>query len=464
MTPTLIAPVAQPARTAVAERLHTDVTVVGGGFTGLAVAYELVKKGIHVTILEAEGEVGGLAASFDVGGTRLERFYHHWFTNDVAVMQLIDELGMREHVAINPTNTGMYYANSFFKLSTPMDLLRFTPLPFFDRIRLGLLALRARRVDDWMSLENKTASEWLREIGGENVFRVVWEPLLIGKFGPFVEQVSAVWFWNKIKLRGGSRGKGGEERLAYFKGGFVALAEALATRIRELGGRIEINTSVSSIEPDGTAWVCRTPTASIRSDRVVATPALPLIAEMIRDWADEDYSRRLYRIQYLGNICLVLELDRSLSSTYWLNVNDPGFPFVGVIEHTNFEHAKTYGGRRIVYLSKYLPHTDRLYAMTPDELLDYAMPYLKTMFPALERDWIKAHHLWRARYAQPVVERSYSRLIPPQDGPRAGFHICSMAQVYPEDRGTNYAIRDGRQLGARLASEIRAVRRLSPSH
>jgi len=435
--------------------LHeTQVTIVGGGFTGLTAAYELLKQGIKVTVLEAEPEIGGLAAAFDVGGEKLDRFYHHWFTNDLEVMGLIDELGLNERVEINPTNTGVYYANNFFKLSTPWDLLNFTPLGFTDRIRLGLLALRARRVKDWKVLENKTAHEWLKELGGENVYRIVWQPLLKGKFGPYAEQVSAVWFWNKLKLRGGSRGKGGEERLAYFKGGFVALAEALAARIVEMGGKIELNTCVSAIEPAGAGWKTITNKGVVSSDRVVATTALPLVAEMVRGWATPDYLIQLERIQYIGNVCLVLELDRPLSKTYWLNVNEPSFPFVGVIEHTNFERPETYGGRHIVYLSKYLPHTDRLYSMNADEFLDYALPYMQTMFPAMKREWIQAHHLWRARWSQPVVEKHYSTMIPAEDGPRAGFHVCSMAQIYPEDRGTNYAIREGRKLGKRLSADI----------
>ncbi len=160
----------------------------------------------------------------------------------------------------------------------------------------------------------------------------------------------------------------------------------------------------------------------------------------------------LERIQYIGNICLVLEVNRCLSQTYWLNVNDASFPFVGVIEHTNFERPETYNGRHIIYLSKYLPHTDRLYSMDADQFLEYAFPFLKTMFPAMERTWIQAHHLWRARWSQPVVEKYYSQLIPSEDGPKKGFHLCSMAQIYPEDRGTNYAIREGRKLGSRLAA------------
>lgn len=428
----------------------TQVAIIGAGFTGLSAAYELAKKGIPVTILETETEIGGLAAAFDVGGAKLDRFYHHWFTNDAEVMQLIEELGLMENVVINPTNTGIYYANKFFKLSSPWDLLNFTPLSFVDRIRLGLLTLRARRVKNWLELEDKTACQWLKELGGENVYRVVWEPLLKGKFGPYAEQVSAVWFWNKLKLRGGSRGKGGEERLAYYKGGFVSLADALAHKIIALGGRIETSALVESIEYKNDLWSTTTSFGVVSSKHVIATTALPLIADMIQGWANLQYLENLRRINYIGNVCLVLELDHSLSETYWLNVNDPSFPFVGVIEHTNFEHPDTYGGNHIVYLSKYLPFTDPLYSMNNHEYLDYAFPYLQKMFPKMERSWIKKFHLWRARWSQPVVEKHYSTLISSVESKYEGFHICSMAQIYPEDRGTNYAIREGRELGRKI--------------
>jgi len=434
--------------------VRTQAVIIGGGFTGLAAAFELAKNGVAVTVLEAETHVGGLAAAFEVGGEMLDRFYHHWFTSDEDAMALIDELGLNERIEVYPTNTGVYYANNFFKLSTPLDLLNFTPLTFVDRLRLGLLALRARRVKEWRPLEDKSAEEWLRELGGEDVYRVVWRPLLIGKFGPYAESISAVWFWNKLKLRGGSRGKAGAERLAYLRGGFVRLAEALADQIRQLGGRVELGAAVSRIDPAGKLWEVTSRSGTFFSDRVIVTPALPIVAEMIRNWAPNDYIRALHAIEYIGNVCLVLELDRSLSSTYWLNVNDPRFPFVGVVEHTNFQSPEKYGGRHVVYLSKYLPHTDPLYSMTADELLNYALPFLRQMFPALDRNWILGHHLWRARWSQPIVRRHYSKFIPAVDGPRDGFHICTMAQVYPEDRGTNYAIRDGRKLGARLAAAI----------
>ena len=421
--------------------------VVGGGFCGLAAGYELSKHGVQVTVLEADNDIGGLAGSFRVNGVRLEKFYHHWFTNDEHITKLVDELETRDQVVFRPTRTGMYLANRFFKLSTPQDLLRFTPLSLLNRIRLGLLALRVRRVSDWQELESLTAAEWLRRLGGDEVFRVVWEPLLRGKFGEYAGDISAVWFWNKLKLRGSSRGSKGEEQLAYYRGGFAALADELARRVVATGGSILTNTPVQSLTVhNGRVTGVVAGGREIPADAVLVTPALPIVADLLEPHVPGEYISRLRRVKYLANVCLVLDLDRSLSETYWLNVNDPQFPFVAVIEHTNFEPTSTYGGRHIAYLSKYLPPSDPVFAMSDDELLAFTLPHLKRMFPAFERNWIRDHHVWRAKYAQPVVERHYSRMIPSVDTPLQGLYLSTMAQVYPEDRGTNYAVREGRKV------------------
>jgi protoporphyrinogen oxidase len=431
------------------------VVVIGGGFAGLSAAWELVQRGIRVTLCEADEEVGGLAGSFEVGGTRLEKFYHHWFTSDTHVVDLVRELGQDGQVVHRPTRTGMYFAHQFFRLSTPLDVLRFTPLTVAGRLRLGLLALRARRVGNWKELEHLTAEEWLVRLGGREVYEAVWKPLLEGKFGDYAKEISAVWFWNKLKLRGGSRGKGGEEVLAYYRGGFAALAEQIATAISSQGGTIRLSSPVTGLRVrDGQVVGVQTAEGPVHADAVLATPALPIIADLVEAHASAEYTESLRRIQYLANICIVLELDRSLSETYWLNVNDPGFPFVGVIEHTNFEPAESYGGRRLVYLSKYLPETHELYRMPDDEVVRFCLQHLRRMFPDMKDEWVLAAHVWRARYSQPIVVRQYSSLIPSVETPLAGLYLSSMAQVYPEDRGTNYAIREGRAAGRRIAEAL----------
>ena len=425
--------------------------VIGGGFTGLSAAWELTRAGHAVTVLEADATLGGLGGGFTVGDTTLERFYHHWFRSDRNIIELIEELGAGDRVLFRPTRTGMYYANSFHRLSTPLDVLRFKPLGLIDRVRLGLLVLKARAVSDWRQLEGLSVKDWLIGLAGPEVYRVVWEPLMIGKFGHYAGDISAVWMWNKLKLRGGSRGKGGGEELAYFHGGFQSLADLIGASIEAQGGVIRRTTPATGLRiENGRVTAVETPHGPIPADVVIATPALPLIADLVAGHVPDDYADGLRRIEYLANVCLVLELDRSLSDTYWLNVNDPGFPFVAVIEHTNFEPASSYAGRHIVYLSKYTPADSAIYRMSTDELLAFAIPHIARMFPRFEPGWVKRQHAWHARYAQPIVAKHYSALNPPRETPLANLFIASMAQIYPEDRGTNYAVREGRKIGREL--------------
>jgi len=427
------------------------VVIVGAGFTGLSMGLDLSKAGFDVAIYEQDKVIGGLASTFETEGQKLERFYHHWFTNDKSVMALIKDINKESSVRLRNTNTGMYYANRFYKLTSPLDLLKFKPLSLFNRIRLGILTLRVRKISDWRRLESLSAADWLRSMAGDEVYRVVWEPLLRGKFGKAAEEVSAVWIWNKLKLRGGSRSKNGKEQLAYYKGGFGQLLLDLRQEIETYGGKVECSSKVHHIkEKNGQVHSVNVDGRDINADIVVVTTPLPLAASIIKNVVPKAYLKKITNIQYLSNICFVLELNRSLSSTYWLNVNDPSFPFVAVIEHTNFEEKSLYNNNHIVYLSKYLPASDELYKMNDEDALNFATKNLKRMFADFDDSWIEKSHVWRADYSQPIVVKNYSSYIPGKETSIDGLYVNSMAQIYPEDRGTNYAIREGRYLANQI--------------
>ncbi|MFM6984937.1 MAG: NAD(P)/FAD-dependent oxidoreductase [Chitinophagaceae bacterium] len=425
-----------------------SVNIVGAGFTGLSLGYYLAKAGWQVTIFEKDAEPGGLAGSFKVEGENLEKFYHHWFTNDQHIMDLIKDLKCEDHIVVRETRTGMYFSNNFFKLSSPLDLLKFKPLSFVNRIRLGFVVLAVRIVKDWKKLESITAKDWLIKICGKQGYQVVWEPLLKGKFGRYAESVSAVWFWNKLKLRGGSRGEKGKEYLAYYKGGFASLAESMVSAIQEMGGVIHFNKGVSEVGATGSLTTEGGET--YEANKTILTAPLPICANLLKNATSEAYTDSLNKVQYIGNVCLTLELNRSLSEIYWLNVNDPGFPFVGIIEHTNFEPKESYKGRHIVYLSKYLPTDEALYKMSEKEFYEYAVPFIQKMFPEFTTDWVIDYHVWKEAYSQPLVTLHYSKLIPQFKTPVESVYINSMAQIYPEDRGTNYAVREGKLMAEKF--------------
>ncbi len=431
------------------------IVIIGAGFTGLAAAYELTRRGIPVVVLEKEADIGGLADSFKINGQQIEKFYHHWFNNDQYIIELIKELNRQEQILFSSTATAIYLNNKFYKLSTPMDLLRFGALNILDRIRLGLLVLKARRVKNWKELDTLSAEEWLIKLCGRNVYKTVWEPLLRGKFGPYAGQISAVWIWNKLVLRGGSRDKAGGETLAYYRRGFGTLAETIAEKIKSSGGVIKTSTPAEEIiVREGCVKAIKTPAGVIEAEAVIATPALPIIADLLSPYVSGEYIDKLKAVKYLANVCLVLELSHRLSDFYWLNVAEPDFPFVGIIEHTNFQPPEDYSGRHIVYLSKYLESTDKMYNMNREQIAALSLPYIKRMFPDFDDAWINRYYVWKARYAQPVISRSYGQTVPANQTPVKGFYIATMAQIYPEDRGTNYAVREGRRIAGMAADKI----------
>jgi protoporphyrinogen oxidase len=416
-----------------------NLGIVGGGLTGLTAAYDLAKQGIHCTIYERDSEVGGLAGSFEVDGVLLEKFYHHLFTSDTAIADLIDDLGLGYDLEWKPTVTS-YYANRIYRLTKPVDVLRFTPLNPIGRFRLGLLAIIPRFINDWKPLEEITAKEWLMRMAGKNVYDNVWGPLMRGKFGEYEEQVAAVWIWNKLKLRGGSRGKGQSESLGYLRGGFGRAIRALEKRLLDMGVRILTGTPVQEIlVEDGKAVGVRVDGEAYFHDRILVTTAPALFSRMVPA-LPQDYRERLEKILYLANVCLILRLDRSLSDTYWLNINDPDLPFVAIVEHTNMQRPEEYGGSHLVYVSRYAPSSDKYIRMPGDQLFEAYLPHLQQLFPELDRSWILDHWAWREEYAQPVITKHYSALKPPFKTPIENLWLCSMAQVYPEDRGMNYAV------------------------
>lgn len=431
------------------------ILIIGSGYTGLAAAHLLAKAGHQVTILEADAEIGGLAGTFELSpGVRVEKFYHHWFNSDREILGLIEELGLSKNIKVNATRTGLYYANSIFRLASPLDLLKFRAIPLWDRLRTGLMALYARTIRNFKSLENVSAAEWLIRCGGKRAYDVIWKPLLNGKFGREAEHVGAVWIWNKLALRGGSRNKEGKEELLYYQGSFGALTESIREALQALGVKFECNTPVTGlIIENGCCRGARSARRDYRADAVLATLPLPTFLAL-SDKFPNAYRERHEQVRFLGNVCLILRLKQSLSDTYWLNIADPEFPFVGIIEHTNFDGPENYGGEHIAYLSKYLSVDEPMFNYSDEQLLEFSLPHIKKLFPDFSRDWVIGYRVWRERYSQPVVTKHYSEILPPIETPIQNLYLATMAQIYPEDRGTNHAVRQGRKAAALLAAGL----------
>jgi protoporphyrinogen oxidase len=441
------------------------IAVIGAGVCGLVAAHRLAAQGHACDVYERWPGLGGQAATLDVGdGHLLERYYHHLFTTDRHIAALYDELGLR--IEWRRSSVAMFAHGRQWPFTTPGDLLRFRPLPPLARVRMGVAALALQRLaGDRAPYERVTARTWIERRMGRAAWREVWGPMLRGKFGARADEIAMVWLWSKLRLRRGEDAR--EERLGYPSGSWEPLFEALRRSIEARGGRVLIDRparlvaagfEVTAGAPgsfraghDPRAFTADGPPE--RYDRVLATVPNDVFERLLEPGLlPHGYLGRLRSIEYFAALCLLLELDRPFSPFYWTNVADRALPFVGLIEHTNFVEPARYDGRRFLYVANYLPRGHELLELDADALLARYEPGLRRVNAAFDRGWVKRAWLHREPAAQPIVTVGYHERIPPLRTPAAGLVLANTTQVYPEDRGTNYAVRLGEQAAEAVAT------------
>jgi protoporphyrinogen oxidase len=439
------------------------IAVIGAGVCGLTAAHRLTGAGHAVDVYERWPGLGGQAATFDAGdGVRLERYYHHLFTTDRHIADLYDELGLGDELEWRESTTAMLARGRLWPFTTPGDLLRFRPMPPIARVRMGAAAVALQRfAGSPEPYEGVTARAWIERWMGRAAWREVWGPLLRGKFGERAEEIAMVWLWSKLRLRRGEDAR--EERLGYPRSSWEPLLEALRERVEAGGGRVMVDRPAARIAPSDAGWEV-TPAApeAFRSghdprafaaggeperyDRVLATVPGDVFEQLVAPGVlADDYLGRLRSIEYFTALCLVLEVDRQVTPYYWINVAEADVPFVGLIEHTNFVEPERYGGRRFLYVANYLPRGHELLDLDADALLERYADGLRRANPAWDRAWVRRAWRFAEPAAQPIVTAGYRERIPPLQTGAPGLLLANTTQVYPEDRGTNYAVRLGEQ-------------------
>ena len=444
------------------------VAVIGAGVAGLVCAYRLGQEAHACDVYERWPGLGGQAATIDIGGGHLlERYYHHLFTSDRHIAGLYDELGMPDELEWRPSSMAFFLEGRSWPFTSPLHLLRFGPLTPASRLRMGLAVLKLQRTaHDVGPFEGITARRWIRDTMGEQPYEKVWGPLLRGKFGDRADDISMAWLWGKLTMRRKLEGKEARQELLGYPGrSWDPLFRELQRRIEQAGGRVLIDRPAQRIANGpagyevtaGSAGSFRTghdperfqPDGTETYDAVVATVPNDvfegLLSPALKDAVGEPYLQRLRAIEYHTALCLLLELDRRFSPYYWTNIADPELPFVGLVEHTNFVEPERYDGRRFLYVANYLEHGHELLGLEADTLLERYLPGLRTVNPAFERSWVLNRWLHREPAAQPIVTVGYHERIPPLHTTIPGLVLANTTQVYPEDRGTNYAVRLGEQ-------------------
>ncbi len=414
------------------------IAIIGAGIGGMTAAYDLAKNGNQVTLFEASNHLGGLASGFKKPNWKwsLEIFYHHWFQTDRDILDLIEELGYKNNIRFYHPKTVVYHNGDFDPLDSPLSALFFPGFSLVDIARFGFVTLYLRYLSRWQPLEKFTAHEWLRKYYGKKLFEMMYEPLLIGKFGTYHRQVNMAWFWARFKTR--------TSKLGTFDGGFQAFVDQFTQLLINQGIQVRLNTPVNLIKaiPNGNLQVDFNKEQAI-FDQVLVTTSPQLLAQIAPSLTSE-YFARLNSLKSIGAIALILSLKHPLSvkGYYWFNLpKSAGFPFLALVEHTNFVSSENFGGEHIIYCGDYLDPDHEYFTLSKEELLTRFLPSLKRINPGFDPSWVTESWLSRSAYAQPIPFVNHSVNIPRICTPIPNLFFASMSQIYPWDRGTNYAVR-----------------------
>jgi protoporphyrinogen oxidase len=426
------------------------IAILGAGIGGMSAAYDLVNAGHAVTIYESAAQPGGLASGFKEPGWdwSVEHYYHHWFQSDSDMLGLIGELGWSDKVLFPRPKTVVYTNGRFAPLDSPLAVLTFPGFTFFDMVRFGLVTAYLRYLAAWQPLEALTADQWMRRAYGERLYSTLFEPLLIGKFGPHSLEVNMAWFWARLKTR--------STRLGTYQGGFQAFADDFAAALRKKGVTIQLNTPVEQIIPtEGGGLQLVVAGSSKAFDRCLATTSPGLLARLAPS-LPQDYLQGLLSLKHMGAVVLTLALKHQLSAEgyYWFNLpKSAGYPFLALVEHTNFLKPEYFGGSHIIYIGDYLDPSHEHFSLSKEELLQRFIPAIQRFNPAFNAGWVTGSWLSRTAYAQPVPLVNHSRNIPAIKTPIPGLYFASMSQVYPWDRGTNFAVQVARKAARQMLAD-----------
>ncbi len=427
------------------------VAIIGGGYTGISCAKKLSENNFDVTIFEKTNEIGGIAKCIDCYDTKIEKHYRHIFKSDNYVIELIKELGLIKKLHWNATKMAYYSKDKgLYAFGTPFTLVKYKPLTFNEKIKFGISIVKLKMIKNYKKIEEYTAEKWLEKNCGKSVYKKIWEPLLITKFGDRKKEISMAWLWGKINLRSSSSTLEGE-KLGYLDGSFDVLTNKIKKNLLENGCEIRLNEAVEKVSKINNRYIVSTNNKKEEKfDFIISTVSYDISKEILNEILNIKEKKKMEELMYTSAKTLIIYSKKKLTSFYWINIGDEDIPFGGIIEHTNMINKTCYNDVNIIYISNYIYNNNEIYKMNAEELFKEYYPYLVKMNKEWKKEDVIKLECFEEKYAQPIITTNYSKKSLGQEIEEKGVYLATMAQIYPEDRGMNYAIKIGYEIADKI--------------
>lgn len=372
----------------------TQVTVIGGGFAGLAAAVALERAGVRLELVEKRPFFGGRAYSFrepqtgsrvDNGQHLLMGAYHETFT-------FLRRLGTLDLLDFQPS-LEVSFAHSAEKMDTlrcpnwpaPLHLgwglMRYRGLGWKDKWRMNrILQLAKQTRDNGKSWDEKSVLQLMQHTGQTpRAVKGFWEPLGLATLNEPLDLASAELFMEV--LRQGLLKTKNDSRLVFPKVGFSELyAEPAEEYFRERDIPLHFQSQIEGIVKEGQHWILhiRGGTA-LRSEKILfAVPPNALLR--ILENSDGELEPLKENLDQFKSSPII-------SINLWFKNFNPPHAFLGMIDsplHWMFNKAKIFGGERTPYVSLVVSGAYDLAQKNKRQLVELAVAELRRFYPEVQ--------------------------------------------------------------------------------
>ena len=397
----------------------------------MTLSLRLTEQGFKVTLIEANNRLGGLTSPTTIGKYTWDQFYHIMLLSDTNLLDLLDQLNLKEQISWNKAKTGFYTEGHLYSMSNLMEFLSFPPVDLLNRLRLGFNIFYASRIKSWARLENVLVTDWLTRFSGKRTFDKIWLPLLKSKLGENYRLTNAAFIWGTIARMYAARRSGlKQEMFGYVPGGYSTILRRFQQVLDKNGVKTLCKTSPQRIVNENGHVSIRSSTGeNLTFDDVVLTIPCNQISMLCPQLSDHE-KQRLNGVTYQGVISSAVLLKKPLAGYYITNITDGWVPFTAVIEMTALVCKDIFDGNSLIYLPRYCAQDDSFWGKSNEEIRKEYLDALQRMYPSLIPKDVLEFEIIRASDVFPITTLNYtSQLLPSAKTSLDHVFVVNSAQI-----------------------------------
>jgi protoporphyrinogen oxidase len=427
--------------------VSSSVVVLGGGLSGVAVAYALAEAGVaDITLIERGGALGGLASSFEHDGHFYPLGYHHILHRDRVLHFFLDRVGALPSVRWRRVRMLFDLGGRAYDLGSPAGFLGF-PMSLRDKVGFVRLMLKAFGKRDWVEWEDRSAADLVDTYAGAGVRTALFERLTRLKFELPCEEVSGAWLGARLYYREGSA------PLGYIPGAnwTKVLCDGVTRLLAERGVKVRLNVAVNRLTTSG-GRVREAELASgerLGGDLFVSTVPTEVYLRLVGG----DRTAELERMRYSALISMVCATRQTVHPrAYWINLASLDRTACAIFLLSELNPTIGGPGETCVNFVTHLRGRDRpLFRATDDELLGRYRDDFRAVFGAeLEASWT---HVSRVPMYSPVFGRSYHN-PPARSASWENMYFAGNYRTFPSIVSTGTALGSGLDTGAVMLRDL----------